>query len=706
MSTPVNDSAARDMLGEIPPPENDAVHVREGAGAITDAAALTLAASARQSGVCFVGLAEFRARIDAASDESARRRAASAPDAIASAAWLRTTKRHADADDYRTLAKAAGVRTTTWDAAEADARQEILDRAERTLLSSPRVARSERPSTTAPNDGDGGSNDDNDTRVRVEVTTREGQVGDAVLAAITADEDLFARGGALVRAVAARDGIRRSTRIEDVPRPALREIITRHVAFFEVKRDRNGTPYETDVHPPQWCVEALHARGTWPGVRPLDGVTDAPVMRPDGTVLDVPGYDIATGYLFRPSRNFARSPEQPTEEEGRDAMARIRDVVSEFIFDGAGPHEHEGDNRLMHEAAALALPLTLVARTMLDGSVPAFLIDAPDSSAGKTNLAQTLVALATGEIQEPCTWDTKPEEWVKSFLAQLLKGERVIFYDNVPTGAEFGHAHLDAAITSGRSWSGRVLGASKQVTVPNNAVIVATGNNPRVPNDTVRRVIRVRLEKRAEEKRAWKYQLPREAAERATTLAADLATALRAWIVAGRPQSPHVEASGGGAFDAWAAIVPQCLAWYGYPDIRGTQEALRADEESKSALAAVVEAWCILDPRDEGIAAGRLQRMFERLARGGLDPSVDRAALETLRDGIEGLDRRGRRAADLSARSIGRILAASRGAKVNGYYLSPSTARTADRPWHVRGPARRPKDQLQTRPSSRPGALN
>jgi hypothetical protein len=42
-------------------------------------------------------------------------------------------------------------------------------------------------------------------------------------------------------------------------------------------------------------VAAVHARGIWDGIRHLEAVINFPVLRPDGTVLDRPGYDAGTG---------------------------------------------------------------------------------------------------------------------------------------------------------------------------------------------------------------------------------------------------------------------------------------------------------------------------------------------------------------------------------------------------------------------------
>ena len=51
-----------------------------------------------------------------------------------------------------------------------------------------------------------------------------------------------------------------------------------------------------NVKPDQDIVSAVHAAGEWPGTRVLNDIVETPTMRPDGTIVQAPGYDPATGY--------------------------------------------------------------------------------------------------------------------------------------------------------------------------------------------------------------------------------------------------------------------------------------------------------------------------------------------------------------------------------------------------------------------------
>lgn len=138
-----------------------------------------------------------------------------------------------------------------------------------------------------------------------------------------------------------------SIRISPLERATLRERLARCARWQEERQGDGDTPIRVDVHPPRWCVEAVHARGTWPGIRPLVNVVDHPVVRPDGSVLAASGYDADTALFLSTDGLPLDLPEKPTRDDTRAAAGRLLDVVSDFPF--------EKDH---HRSAWLAGPLT------------------------------------------------------------------------------------------------------------------------------------------------------------------------------------------------------------------------------------------------------------------------------------------------------------------------------------------------------------
>ena len=222
-------------------------------------------------------------------------------------------------------------------------------------------------------------------------------------------------------------------------------------------------------------------------MRHLEGVIETPIIRLDGSILDTPGYDSTTGLLFEPGTVFPAIPPYPTREEATAATTQIFDLVKDFPF-------LDRD----HRAAWLAALLTPLARFALPGPCPLFLFDANQARTGKTKLVDVVSLLATGRLVARTAFPATDEEMDKRILAIALAGFRMILFDNIEMGANFGSAALDAALT-GTTYSGRVLGASKWATdLPLTTVFYASGNNIALKGDILGRIIYVRLESQIE----------------------------------------------------------------------------------------------------------------------------------------------------------------------------------------------------------------
>jgi hypothetical protein len=64
----------------------------------------------------------------------------------------------------------------------------------------------------------------------------------------------------------------------------------------------------------------------------LHGVTHTPTIRPDGTILDVPGYDLVTGLLYLPDPKLVVPPipDRPTQDQIWQAVWTILEPIAEF----------------------------------------------------------------------------------------------------------------------------------------------------------------------------------------------------------------------------------------------------------------------------------------------------------------------------------------------------------------------------------------
>ena len=124
-------------------------------------------------------------------------------------------------------------------------------------------------------------------------------------------------------------------RPEDVPivmtaSPAhLRELVGQAASWW--KLDKRTKKYEQAL-PPAWVVETLQGR-TSHLFPVLEGIVCSPTMRPDGSVLDTPGYDPDTGlYLDFNGTTFPPLLPHPTFDDARSALGRLQEVFIDFPF--------------------------------------------------------------------------------------------------------------------------------------------------------------------------------------------------------------------------------------------------------------------------------------------------------------------------------------------------------------------------------------
>lgn len=129
------------------------------------------------------------------------------------------------------------------------------------------------------------------------------RVVDRCMEIFAAHPAVYARGGQLVRVIRADLRTDHNRLRTDADRlliaPCAPEWIAtelvRRAAFVKWNARTKGL---VSCDPPSWAAPAMLADGTFANVRPLRGITSAPVLRGDGSVHATPGYDAATGMLL------------------------------------------------------------------------------------------------------------------------------------------------------------------------------------------------------------------------------------------------------------------------------------------------------------------------------------------------------------------------------------------------------------------------
>jgi hypothetical protein len=398
------------------------------------------------------------------------------------------------------------------------------------------------------------------------------EVGPEILSMVEAAEEallaakveIFVFGNELARVV--RDN--GQARVLPLVFPYLKALLARHVEWVGFK-DGEARP----ALPPRDVVETLLAKGEWP-FPVLDAIVTTPSLRPDGTVLDTPGYDPASRLLFAPDREYPKVPEHPTLDDARRALEELRAPLVDFCF--LGPADR---------AAAIAVVATVVGRPAIDGPTPLTPIRGNVPGCGKGLLADVIACAAIGRLLERFVQPKNVEEEEKRFLS--LAGERLVLLDNLE--GVLASPVLAAVLTSVR-FSGRKLGRNEKIQVP-VPVLVATANNLSLGGDIARRSVPCDLEflgENPEQRSGFRYELPSWAIKEHARLVVAALTILRAYVVAGRPPQTL---SAFGSYEAWSALVRSALVWAGEEDPCRTRERLGESDMARAELRTALFLW-------------------------------------------------------------------------------------------------------------------
>lgn len=433
-------------------------------------------------------------------------------------------------------------------------------------------------------------------------------------AAVMDGAPLYARGTSLVRPIsiqtaAASRGIKRaegSTVLVPVEKPALVEILTDLIDWR--RYDGRKDAWKPVACPPVVAETMLARRGDWPFPQ-LSAVVSAPTMRPDGTILNAPGFDRDTGILFATELAWPQVPDRPTIDEARAAHAALCDLVSSFPF--VAPSDR---------AAALSMIATALVRPCLP-SAPMFGVNAPTPGTGKSKLVDIAAVLATGQAASVLSAPREEAEMQKQIGAALMAGDPFITLDNIeyPLRSEF----LCQTLTQGQV-TVRVLGESRTLKLPTGSTFCATGNSLRFAGDLTRRVVLINLDAGMErpEERVFKADAVTVAKARRVELVIAALTILRAFIVHRGPKIVPAL----GSFESWSNLVRSALMWMGEADPLSNAEKVRENDPERERTAAILSAL----PAGKDWTAADIGRMLQQDRERGVDMRAHEALADAL----------------------------------------------------------------------------
>jgi len=358
---------------------------------------------------------------------------------------------------------------------------------------------------------------------------------------------------------------------------------------FEFERIKDNTKESFD--PPLTLMTHMLDQNKW-AFPALQQLIQAPVfIPPNADLADTDGYHPELqAYMdlgdFRPKQGMP--------------LEKAKDLLGEWLHDF--PFADEASR-----THSIAFALTLLLKPLIKGNVPLFLVSAPVPGTGKSLLVQTLCSVVTGLAAPTMTETSDMDEWRKRITSVLQTSPPVILLDNI--NRKLNSDALASVITS-PIWQDRRLGQSEMLQLKNNAVWVATANNPTMSGELARRCIWIHMDPAAEQpwtRTGFLHPLPSWGEEHRAELFGALVAVIEAWKQAGRPLAAPTL----GSFENWSSVLGGVLQSAGFEGFLSNLELLWNwnDNESRD-WRAFTQAWW-LRFQDHPIGVAELQRLAE-----------------------------------------------------------------------------------------------
>ncbi len=407
--------------------------------------------------------------------------------------------------------------------------------------------------------------------------------------------NLFDRGGP---SRVTLDATRGASVVERLTLNSVVNLAHRVARPWQLRKNRDGGFERANVTLPERVARLyLDAREAW-RLRPLDGVTTAPLLADDGTIRSAEGYDAATR-LWCETVPTVTVPDAPSRADAEGALRVLRHHFRTFAFadavrrdDPSAPVSVVDPDRPpgADEGALLVALLTACARPCL-WLAPALLVRAPALSGagcGKGLLVRALAAIAFGLRPAAITAGGTAEELDKRLVAALIEASPVLMLDNVNSTALRSDA-LAAAITE-RPAVVRPLGQSATVPLNPTAWVAITGNGVTLSEDLARRFLTVELDAGTEDPETRPF-VGDFLADTFAARSALLAAALTIWRWGRREGDALARGKALGSFGQWSRWCRDPLVALGCADPVARVAETKARDPRRQAAADIFAAW-------------------------------------------------------------------------------------------------------------------
>jgi len=308
----------------------------------------------------------------------------------------------------------------------------------------------------------------------------------------------------------------------------------------------------------------------------LTGIINAPTLRKDGSILEIPGYDSQSGLLLFPSDCiFEKIPEEPTKIDAINAKEELLFILKDFPFEDDAS-----------KSVALAAILTALIRKSIS-TAPLFGFTAPKMSSGKSLLSDIVALISTGKSNSVIAQAENETEEKKRIMSVLSEGDAIVCYDNIEK--PFKSAALCSILTQ-ETYKDRLLGGNETRTVLTNVTFLVTGNNLVFMGDISTRAVLCKLDPEVErpEEREFEINLREYIPQHRGKLVKAALTILRAYHFAGREPQDIKQF---GRFEDWSNLVRSAIVWIGMKDPCESRKEIEESDPVRLQLTEFFTAW-------------------------------------------------------------------------------------------------------------------
>lgn len=354
-----------------------------------------------------------------------------------------------------------------------------------------------------------------------------------------------------------------------------------------------------EVAAPNEVVSQLYnsAHTVYPRLR---GLVTTPTFTRGGDLISTPGFHESGLYYWNTGDfDIPTVSRVPTAEEIAEAKRLlVEEVFADFPLGGLvrdeivakalNPDDPEGVPAVTN---LIAMLLLMFCRDMIDGPTPGHLLTKPSPGTGASLLTDVCSTIAHGEATPAQPIPPNNEEMQKTLLTLIADGANIVYFDNIDQNVDSGT--FASALTAPKV-RGRILGKSQMAEAEVRAVWILCGNNVRMSQELIRRLVMVDLDANMSEpqhRSGWRHDdLPTYVKENRGDLVWACLTLIQNWVAKGMKGDKGVVLN---SYENWSRVMGGILRDAGLNGFLRNRDELkeRASDGGEDDITIFLDAW-------------------------------------------------------------------------------------------------------------------